>query len=103
MPNRGMHNAIARRITHYSAGMINDVNAKVDSTVKEKGFHHREDYHSLRSLRKDSIEVHHFNPKREVIRRIHIAMDFNPKVRRLAKLGEVLKEVKKHRNYRYHK
>lgn len=97
MPNRAMHNLIAYRITGFSKKMIDQVNAKVDSTVKEKGFGHRVDFHSMNPIRKDSIEVTGLDPKREVARRIHIIMDTTPRINRMAKLTEQYGQLKRRR------
>lgn len=92
-----MHNLIAFRLTKYDRRMIDQVNAKVDSTVKEKGFNHRVDFHSLNPVRKDSIEVTGLDPKKEVVRRIHIIMDTTPKINSMAKLTEQYLKLKRRR------
>lgn len=92
-----MHNLIAFRLTKYDRRMIDSINAKVDSTVKEKGFGHRVDFHSMNPLRKDSIEVTGLDPKKEVVRRIHIIMDTTPKINRMAKLTEQYSKLKRRR------
>ena len=98
-----MHNLIAQRLTRYSYQMIDKVNEKVDSTVKAKGFQHREDFHDWRSTKKDSIEVTGMDPKKEVVRRIHIIMDTTPRINKMAKLTEQygkLRRMRKHGNSR---
>ena len=90
-----MHNLIAQHITKYPYGMIDKVNEKVDSTVKEKGFQHREDYHDVNPIKKDSMEVTGLDPRKEVIRRIHIIMDTNPRINRMAKLTEQYQKLRR--------
>lgn len=96
MPNRKVHNLIAKRITGYDYDMIDKVNAKVDSTVKEKGYQHREDYHDRNPMKKDSLEVTHGNVKKEIVRQIHITLDTNPKLNRMGKLLDTYTELIKH-------
>jgi hypothetical protein len=83
--------------------MVDDVNAKMDSTVKAKGYKHREDFHSLDPLRKDSIEVTKFNPKREVLRKLHIIEDTSPQINRMAKLLGLYRDVQTRKKVRLHK
>lgn len=95
MPNRRAHNLIAKRMTGYDSKMIDEVNAKVDSTVKEKGFAHREDFHDLNPIKNDSLQVTNGDPKKEVVRKIHIIVDTTPKLNRMGKLLDTFKSVKK--------
>lgn len=90
-----MHNLIAGKITGYNKGLIDNVNKDVDAPVKTLGPNHRVLNHSLNPTREDSLAVTHGDAKREVLRRIHIAMDFSPRVNKLTKLLEMQMQLNK--------
>lgn len=101
MPSRKMHNLIAQKITRYNMNYIDKINAKVDSTVTEKGFQHREDFHDLNPLKKDSLEVTKGSPKAELVRKIHITLDLNPKLNRMAKNLETIQKLNRRKHGRH--
>jgi ribosomal protein L2 len=94
MADRRTHNDDIVKVLGIKWKEANAINAKVDSTVKTKGKAHREDYHSLDMYRKDSLEVTGGRLDYELARRIHIARDTDPGLKKLAKLQQALRLVK---------
>ena len=87
MPNRDVHNKIAKFLfPHISMHIIDEVNMLMDEPSQWMGSHHRSVFHSTNPARKDSLQITHGDPDRELLRQLHILIDYDRDVQRMLKL-----------------
>jgi hypothetical protein len=100
MANRKTHNKIASMLVKLPYSEIDDVNAKVDDIgmLRKYGRYHRQHWgHNPDGTAPDSLAITRGNAKREMVRRIHIVVDTNPKIKAAVKRMELLQQVKRRR------
>lgn len=98
MANRDIHNAIAKMVLkNMSMKEIDNVNRMVDDPdmLRKYGRYHRNYWgHNPDSNAPDSRAINKGNYYREKARKIHILVDTDPKIKRLAKKYEILKRLR---------
>ena len=91
MPNRDVHNKIAKFFFPYiSMKVINEVNMLMDEPSQWMGSHHRVVFHSANPGKKDSLQITHGDPDRELVRQLHILVDYDKDVRRMLRLAGII-------------
>ena len=93
MPNRDVHNAVAQFVfPNIPLSVIDDVNMRMDEPSQWLGSHHRVLYHSTNPAAPDSLAISYGNPQRELVRQLHIMLDYNKKFRLLLKAKGIIKD-----------
>lgn len=95
MPSREFHNWLAKRLTGYDSKLIDTVNRDIDRPAHKLGPGHRVLNHDMDPLRKDSLSVTGGDPRKEVLRRIHIMADYDPLINTIYRYTEVQKNIRK--------
>lgn len=99
MAVRKIHNKIAKiLVPDMSMKEIDEINRMVDDPkmLKKYGKYHRKYWgHDWNPLAYDSLRINKGNAKREEVRRIHILVDTNPKIKRIAKKMEIEEEIRR--------
>lgn len=82
MPNRDVHNKVAKFVfPNIPMSVIDDVNMRMDAPSQWLGSHHRVLHHSANPAAPDSLAISWGDPKREMIRQLHIMLDYDKKFR----------------------
>lgn len=99
MSNRPTHNRIAKMIVpDVPISAIDRVNQDVDrkDMLKKYGKNHRKFWgHDLNANAPDSLAITKGDPKLEKVRKVHILVDTDPKIKRMVKRMEIKEQIKK--------
>jgi len=99
MSNRPTHNKIAKMVVDgVPISAIDQVNKDVDriDMLKKYGRYHRSHWgHNMRADAPDSLAITKGNPKLEKVRKVHILVDTDPKIKRMVKRMEIKEQIKK--------
>lgn len=90
-----MHNLLAAKISALPVTEIDKINKEVDAPSQVYGPHHRFLYHSMNADAPDSREINRGRGDYERVRKIHILIDTNPRLNRIAKLLELREQQRK--------
>ncbi len=98
MAVRKIHNQIAKKFSGLSMREIDQINRMVDdpAMLKKYGYKHREHWgHDWNSTAKDSLAINKGSAAREKVRKIHIIVDTNPRIKRLVKKMEIRDQIRR--------
>jgi hypothetical protein len=77
---------------------IDQINKMVDDPrmLKKYGRYHREHWgHDVSATARDSVFINRGNAEREKVRKVHILVDTNPKIKLMVKRMELREELRK--------
>ena len=95
MPNRDAHNKIAKLIfPNIDMAIIDEVNRKMDEPSQWMGSHHRVLHHSTDPAALDSLLITNGDTDRELVRQLHILLDYDKNLRRYLKIMGIMESDK---------
>ena len=93
MPNRDVHNKVAQFIfPNIPLSVIDDVNKRMDEPSQWLGSHHRVLYHSKNPTDTDSLAITYGDINRELLRQLHILLDYDKRFRLYLKAMGIIKD-----------
>jgi hypothetical protein len=98
MATRKVHNRIAAKFVNLPMQEIDEVNRMVDDPrmLKKYGKNHRKYWgHNPDPTARDSMIISRGDPRRELVRKIHIIVDTDDKIKRSLELMEIRERIKK--------
>ena len=99
---RKTHNKIAGMVSNLPMKDIDEINRMVDdpAMLRKYGRYHRKYWgHNPSANAYDSRKINRGNAERERVRKVHIIVDTDPKIKRMVKAMELKKEISKMRRY----